>query len=540
MMRGSLNRHSLAVIGIWLLLVVISLLSRSYIPLDETRYVTVAWNMWLRGDYLVPYLNNIPYSHKPPLLFWLMNAGWASFGVNDWWPRLVPSLFALGSVFLTARVASRLWPQQPQVAQIAPVILLGCALWTVFTTATMFDMLVAFFTLLGVLGILIAWQEKGSKGWIILGLAIGGGLLAKGPTILMQLMPLAILIPWFWRNETQHTLKYWAFGVLAAVLLGALVALVWAIPAGIRGGAEYQHAIFWGQTADRMVHSFAHRRPLWWYVPLLPLLLFPWFLWIPLWRGLRKVLQSDDSGIRFCLAWLLPVFIAFSLISGKQVHYLLPIFPAFSLLAARALIATELRKWDSWLISLALILAGAILVYLPSRMHSHQVALWFGELSIWTGFLLALLAIVPFIWRGKLGAEVWKMTLISAAAVCVSLYWAIIHSSGFAYDMRPAAYYLKNLQEKHTPLAHVGKYAGQYQFVGRLSQDIDVVEPEALRQWFELHPQGRVVTYFSSNLAISEIHPDYKQAYRGDVVVVLNRHSWELVEKHPGFKTINE
>ena len=106
--------------------------------------------------------------------------------------------------------------------------------------------------------------------------------------------------------------------------------------------------------------------------------------------------------------------------------------------------------------------------------------------------------------------------------------------------MRPAAYYLKNLQEKHTPLAHVGKYAGQYQFVGRLSQDIDVVEPEALRQWFELHPQGRVVTYFSSNLAISEIHPDYKQDYRGDVVVVLNRHSWELVEKHPGFKTINE
>ena len=26
------------------------------------------------------------------------------------------------------------------------------------------------------------------------------------------------------------------------------------IPAGIRGGEVYQHAIFWGQTANRMVN----------------------------------------------------------------------------------------------------------------------------------------------------------------------------------------------------------------------------------------------------------------------------------------------
>jgi 4-amino-4-deoxy-L-arabinose transferase-like glycosyltransferase len=44
-----------------------------------------------------------------------------------------------------------------------------------------------------------------------------------------------------------------------------------------------------------------------------------------------------DRGTRFCLAWMLPVFIAFSFISGKQPHYLVPLFPAFALLAARAL-----------------------------------------------------------------------------------------------------------------------------------------------------------------------------------------------------------
>ena len=55
-------------------------------PVDETRYASVAWEMWLRGDFLVPHINGEPYSHKPPLLFWLIQAGWALFGVNDWWP----------------------------------------------------------------------------------------------------------------------------------------------------------------------------------------------------------------------------------------------------------------------------------------------------------------------------------------------------------------------------------------------------------------------------------------------------------------------
>jgi len=59
-----------------------ALSTRTYFPIDETRYVGVAWEMWLRGDFLVPHLNGEPYSHKPPLLFWLFQAGWWLFGVT--------------------------------------------------------------------------------------------------------------------------------------------------------------------------------------------------------------------------------------------------------------------------------------------------------------------------------------------------------------------------------------------------------------------------------------------------------------------------
>ena len=114
---------------LWAFLVILSLTSRSFFPIDETRYATVAWNMWQSGDYLVPTLNGATYSHKPPLLFWLMNLGWAVFGINDWWPRLIPSLFALASVFITRKIASLLWPNQPNIKDNASFILIGSGLW---------------------------------------------------------------------------------------------------------------------------------------------------------------------------------------------------------------------------------------------------------------------------------------------------------------------------------------------------------------------------------------------------------------------------
>ena len=58
-------------------------------PIDETRYLSATWEMWNGHSFLVPYLNGEPYSHKPPFLFWMMHAGWALFGVNDFTPRLV-------------------------------------------------------------------------------------------------------------------------------------------------------------------------------------------------------------------------------------------------------------------------------------------------------------------------------------------------------------------------------------------------------------------------------------------------------------------
>lgn len=134
----------------------VALAVRPPFPVDETRYLSVAWEMWSRGGFLVPHLNGEPYSDKPPLLFWLFHLGWVLFGVNEWWPRLVAPLFGLASLGLTARLARRLWPDDVVAVRLAPWWLLGTALWLFFLTPTLFDMALTGFALLGIYGLVIA------------------------------------------------------------------------------------------------------------------------------------------------------------------------------------------------------------------------------------------------------------------------------------------------------------------------------------------------------------------------------------------------
>jgi 4-amino-4-deoxy-L-arabinose transferase-like glycosyltransferase len=97
---------------IWAILIAVSLYSRPLLPIDETRYAAVAWEMWFRNDFLVPHLNGESYSHKPPLLFWLIALSWKLFGVNEMSLRLISPLFSLAALYLSGSIARVLWPDR--------------------------------------------------------------------------------------------------------------------------------------------------------------------------------------------------------------------------------------------------------------------------------------------------------------------------------------------------------------------------------------------------------------------------------------------
>lgn len=513
-------RPLLALSGLWAAGLLIALWVRPLWPVDETRYLAVAWEMWQRGDFLVPYLNGAPYSHKPPLLFWLMHLGWSLFGVNEWWPRLVPPLFALANLFLIARLACRLWPERADIAVLAPWIAFGGLLWTVFSTVVLFDMLMVFFALTGMLGLVEAWRGNALRGWALLAVAIGLGVLAKGPVILLHTLPAALLAPWWAQGRTgepRSRWRHWYGGVLAAILIGALIALSWALAAGQAGGPAYRDAIFWGQTADRMSESFAHRQPWWWYAALLPLILFPWLFWPPLWRAwVRLRAQPADPGVRFVLAWLVPVFVAFSLISGKQPQYLLPLFAALALLLARALSAHAIpaRRRDLGIPGGVIVLLGAILVFLP-HVSASRLPEWAAGLSFLTGLLVALGGLALAVPRAPdIPRQVQRLAVASAVLLAVA-HLGTVRAAAPAHDLAPLGAYLQRLQQDGRALAHLGKYHGQYQFVGRLRAPLAVVVgPAQLKDWAARHPGGKVVAYSDALPPGVVAAPDYEQPFR--------------------------
>ena len=492
----------------WSLLVGASLWLRDPLPVDEVRYLGVAWEMWLRGDFLVPYLNGEPYSHKPPLLFWLFHGGWYVFGVNEWWPRLVPALFALGSLFGARALARRLWPDAPQSTTLVPWLLAGGIFWSLYTPFIFFDMLLTAWVVLAILALLLISRGRVLGALVMLAAATGAGLLTKGPVMLVHVIFPLLLAPW-WSRDVRLRPARWYLLTLSAVGVGIAIALWWALPAAEAGGARYAGEILWDQTRDRLTESFAHQRPAWWYLPVLPLLWLPWVVWTPLWQASAAVLRRPDDGLRMCLSWAVPVFLVLSLVSGKQPQYLLPIFPALALIFSRALVVETANRRSLILPALVLLL-GAGALFAATRMG------WAGqETNLWW---LAL-----FVFAAP--ALLWNKTLCRDGAVrrlAFSSFAAAVAIVGFAapelragQNVKAPAALIAGLQKGNTPIAHVTRYRDEFHFAGRLTQALEVIRPRQLWRWMKDHPRGVVVIKPDRAPGPRAPAPLYGQRYRG-------------------------
>ena len=522
---------------LWLLLAAVALTTRPLLPVDETRYLAVAWEMHLRGDYLVPHLNGATYSHKPPLLFWLINLGWTMFGVNDWWPRLVAPLFGLATLFVTGKLARRLWPDLgADLGSTAPLILLGAFFWTLFTTLTMFDMILAFCAVVAILGIVMAWQTGRPPGIALFVLGTGIGILAKGPAILLHVLPVALSAP-YWGATLQgatpgkRPLVQWYIAMVFGLVLAVVIGLAWAIPAGMAGGEAYRDAIFWGQSAGRMVDSFAHGRPWWFYLTVIGPMVIPWCVWPPAWRAIAgiKARQEDggirgaaaDGGMRLCFAWFIPAFLAFSAISGKQLHYLLPEFPALALMLAALLARAKddlAKRSDQMIPGLVLVVIGLAAISVEQSAPEPIPGAETLQLA-WMALVAAVAIAIALIPTGAAVARVAGLAVLSTSVV-VAAHLTARPLLAQAFDLRPVAQTVGGWQAQGQAVAHFGTYHGQFQFLGRLTEPIAAIglRDGDVEAWLAANPNGRIVSYRRCRPADGT--PLYSQPYRGRIIVI--------------------
>ena len=87
-------------------------------------------------------------------------------------------------------------------------VLFGTLLFAAFVTLIMFDLLLMLCVMVAMVGVLRAVRGEKQAGLLWLGAGIGLGILAKGPVILLYVLPVAVTAPW-WAPTVRKTAAQW-------------------------------------------------------------------------------------------------------------------------------------------------------------------------------------------------------------------------------------------------------------------------------------------------------------------------------------------
>jgi 4-amino-4-deoxy-L-arabinose transferase-like glycosyltransferase len=313
---------------------------------DEPDFAQCVKEMRLRGEWVLPYLNGVPYSEKPILYYWVMKASSMLFetltgglgftqGVAAWALRLPSVVAAVAFLSAFRRWAGRFL--EPGTAEPAALILATTPLWFWQSQYIQIDLLFSAmlaWSWLSWLGgyLLLPLSPDASRRWFLqayfwLALAF----LAKGPLApVLSVLLLASFLAW------QKDLKVLRQIYIPAGLgITLLLVAPWYVAAGLKGGAHYAYELIILQNVERATRAWDHVQPWWKYGEYLLGDFFPWVLLLPAlalqhWRERRL---SDPAKRFLLLAFLVP-FAFLSLVQSKQGKYLLMGYPFLALLAA--------------------------------------------------------------------------------------------------------------------------------------------------------------------------------------------------------------
>lgn len=426
-------------------------------PVDETRYMTVAWEMFINKSYFLLTLNFEAYHHKPPLLFWLINLSWNLFGVSRS-TALLPIFVSSALVLvLSNKIAQKVYPAKIKLHEIAPWLLLGSLPFLVYSTLVMFDTMMTACVMGCFLLFLLHCEKPKWTSLLGAGLCLGLGVLIKGPVAYLYVLLPMLLYP-LWKTE-KHNLSVSSLykSVVLSLLLSFLPVCIWLIPALIQADKNFAYWILWEQTAGRIKGDFnsAHVRPFYYYFLFLPAILFPWIVNKDFFKSIKHIKIDNDD--KFLVSIFVPVFICFCFVAGKQPHYLLPLLP------------------------ILLIFLGNKLDFQSENKIKH-VSL------IMCSIMIAINAI-------------GSMTFFKP------------------YDLLSVAKYYQDNKEKD--FTFVGKYQGEIGFLARVTKRIDTVELGNLGNWFGMHPEGRAVIVYRDKQKHSKFDEIYTTDYRSKKIGIL-------------------
>ena len=444
----------------WLLLFLVVILSYLYglglFPLvgpDEPRYAQVAREMLQRHDLVTPTLGGHPWFEKPALLYWMLIASFAAFGVSEWTARLGPTICGLLTVAAVYWVGRRIETKSSGEAGVAPsgrgtfsaLVAASSGGLIAFSHGVSFDILITMSVTFAFAFFLAAEIENQGSGdlsataqlecrkrrlWFLAGFYCFAGvsLLAKG--LVGIVVPFGVIATYFGVRRKLPD-RQMMISLLWGMPLVLIVAAVWYGPVIARNGRPFIDQFFIQHHFARYLsNKYHHPQPIYFYPPVLVLLTLPWtpFLIDALIRAKQWRWRADDAESRslvFAFAWLLFPIVFFSLSGSKLPGYILPSLPAAALLAGDRLAVFVGNRSKN---SLAMRTTGLVLLLVSPIAVAYAAR--FGNVSLQCSLLvvspLLVGGVVAAFWAQRRNLAATFIALATLTAVILSLKCAAV------------------------------------------------------------------------------------------------------------------
>lgn len=489
---------------------------------DESRFAQASAQMNASGDFVVPRVQDRPRLNKPPLIYWLQTLsvraantvfpetksgadGRASVSAQlpRIWPYRIPSvLCAISTVLIVWRLGCTM--MDPRAAWLAGALLAvsPMILWDAHQARA--DQLLLFCTTGAMASLFVVWKtashERSTRArkrllfgalgfWVFMGL----GILAKGPITPMVAGLTVIAVS----AATRKWTWVWSLRPLVGVVVVAAMVAPWVIAIGERIGWSVYLQTVYAETIGRSTDiggAEGHWGPPGYHLVLLVVLMWPGSLLTGLairraWgrAKIRQVTANARSAkpkrmhfrtnaMTFLLAWVIPSWLVFELVSTKLPHYVMPLYPALCLLSARAVFAAEVSR-----------LAG---------LRDRMTQLGF---CVWSVFALPLsLATLPriFGWRRSQFLSTTGWAIGGMVVTSIVLFEFILPQITAASTLVARAERMLNAASQSVrPFASVGYHEDSLIFLTR--GRVNRIDVDAIDAWLEKNPNGIVAVQTS-------------------------------------------
>jgi 4-amino-4-deoxy-L-arabinose transferase-like glycosyltransferase len=355
-------------IAVFLFISFYRLASVTLFDVDEAVFSEATKEMVNDGNWITPTYNGVNRYDKPILFYWLMAASYKTFGINEFGARF-PSAFTgfllCLAVFLFGRRVGNAW-----TGIYASVALSLSLFYFVYSHAAVTDMALTLFITLSLFSFFLYRGERGGSrsatDRYLYGFYLFSSLAFLTKGLIGIVFPFAIAIFYMYAKERMRGVRR-VFSFKGFVLF-FIVSAPWYGAELAANGMEFVRLFIIKHHFMRYTGVISgHRGPIFYYVPVLIIGLFPWIVFLP--GGIRNAVKSSrnplaapavsvsknrasdapggelyQSAILLAFIWLSFIFVFFSLSTTKLPNYVLPAAPAACLLIASGIS----ERWGSW------------------------------------------------------------------------------------------------------------------------------------------------------------------------------------------------